>query len=168
MTKDPYTPISRLISQAVECVTTETECYTTLIPANAVEIQTVNVQQTTRPSCKFRLTLFFVSKIYHLNFFIVPRIVRYLRRDELMPSERPVLPSSAAKFSLISQSQHKKTSISVTNVSKITGVASTLATTNRLLNRAKIQTNPPVIRRPPRKLILNASHETIMPLSVYG
>lgn len=104
-----------------------------------------------------------------MNFiFIVPRIIRYLRRDELLPSERLVPPSAPVKIPLISQIEYKKPMISVANINKITGVAPTLATTNRLLNRAKLRTDPSVIRRPPRKLKLNTSHETTMPLSVYG
>jgi hypothetical protein len=55
MTKDPYTPIARLISHAVEGVTTETECSPTLISAKAVTINRFNIKQSPRSSCKFIL-----------------------------------------------------------------------------------------------------------------
>lgn len=54
MTKDPYTKIERLISNAIECVTTEGECYPSLIPSNAVTTQTVHIHQTPRPSSNFQ------------------------------------------------------------------------------------------------------------------
>jgi len=98
---------------------------------------------------------------------VVP-IVRYLRRNELMPSERPTPPPTPINVSLLSQSEYKKLTISVTNTSKITGVAPTLATTDRLLTRAKMRNDPPIIRRPPRRLVMNISRQTNMPLSVYG
>ena len=98
----------------------------------------------------------------------VPTIVRYLRRDELMPSERPIPTTKQTKISLLTQLQDKEPMISVANINKMTSIAPTLATTNRLLNRAKTQIDPPVIRRPPRKLRTNITHQTIMPVSVYG
>jgi hypothetical protein len=94
--------------------------------------------------------------------------VRYLRRNDLMPSERFSQVSSSEKISLSSQSENKKLDVSFVDTKKTIGVAPTLATTTRLLNRAKMRTDPSVIRRPPRKLIINAAQETIMPLTVYG
>jgi hypothetical protein len=85
-----------------------------------------------------------------------------------MPSERPTPSSSPVKVTLLSERDYNKPMISVINISKITGIAPTLATTDRLLNRIKVRTDPPVIRRPPRKLLMNVSRETVMPLSVYG
>ncbi len=94
----------------------------------------------------------------------MPRIIRYLRRDELMPSEQSASILNSEKDLLLFQSENKKSIVSFVDNSKTIDVA----TTNRLLNRAKMRTDPSVIRRPPRKLIMNATHETIMPLSVYG
>jgi len=85
-----------------------------------------------------------------------------------MPSERPTPSSSPVKVTLLSETDYNKPMISVINISRITGIAPTLATTDRLLNRIKVRTDPAVIRRPPRKLLMNVSRETIMPLSVYG
>ncbi|CAF2520710.1 unnamed protein product [Rotaria sp. Silwood2] len=143
MTKDSYTPIVRVISHAIENVTTETECSPVLIAAEAVKIETFNIQQAPRRS--------------------VPNVVRYLRRTEPMP---PAPSFTPVKIS--SQSQHKKTIIPVMNTSKVAGTAPNLITTDRLLNRAKTHNDESVIRRPPRKLVLNVTHETIMPLSVFG
>jgi hypothetical protein len=72
------------------------------------------------------------------------------------------------KISSVSQSQTKTSNISVQSNSKITSIAPTLATADRLLNRDKIRNDPSVIRRPPRRLIMNPTHEIMMPLSVYG
>ena len=164
MTKDPYTPIARLISHAIEGVTTEIECSPPLIPANAVTVKKINIKQAPRSSRKFTLSIFLKISIKVLP---VPTTIRYLRRNELMPPERSTRPTSV-KFSLLPQTQYIKPTIPVTNTNKITAIAPTLATTDRLLNRAKIRNDPSDIRRPPRKLILNASQETILPLSVYG
>ena len=49
MTKDPYTPLTRLISHAVERVTTESECCEPLVLAKTVMIRKVNVRQSERP-----------------------------------------------------------------------------------------------------------------------
>ena len=81
-----------------------------------------------------------------------------------MPSERPPSLSINEKISLLSQTKYTKPLISVMNTSKINATAPTLVTTKR----AKVRTDTSVIQRPPRKLVLNASHETIMPLSVFG
>ncbi len=93
-------------------------------------------------------------------------MVRYVRRHELMPSQRPVTASIPMQISSVSE--NITSIIPVQSNSKITSVAPTLATTDRLLNRAKIRNDPSVIRRPPRRLIMNLTHETMMPLSVYG
>jgi hypothetical protein len=85
-----------------------------------------------------------------------------------MPSEQPAQPSTSRKFSLLSQSQYKKPTISVMDTSKLTRPAPALVITDRSLNRDKIRNDPSVIRRPPRKLVANVSHDTILPLSVYG
>jgi len=85
-----------------------------------------------------------------------------------MPSERPAPPSSPVKVTLLSQTDYNKPIISVMNISKIAGIAPTLVTTDRLLTRTKIRTDPPVIRKPPRKLLMNVSRPNVMPLSVFG
>ena len=54
MTKDPYTPLSRLISQAVESVATKEECCPTLISPQAVKVQTFNIQHAPRSSRQYR------------------------------------------------------------------------------------------------------------------
>jgi hypothetical protein len=70
MTKDPYTPFSRLISQAVENLTTESECYPILIPAKDVQIQTFNIQNMSIPPKPLRnFLLSFFLQNYHSNFF---------------------------------------------------------------------------------------------------
>lgn len=58
MTKDPYTSITRLISYAIESVTTEIECCSALIPATAVKIEKFNIQKSPKLSCKFILLCF--------------------------------------------------------------------------------------------------------------
>ena len=97
----------------------------------------------------------------------MPTIVRYLRRNELLPSERSAL-SNPMNKPLLTQLPYKKSTISVMNTSKLTDIPPTLPRANRLLNRAKMQNDALIIRRPPRKLHMNVVHETIMPLTVYG
>ncbi|CAF1239860.1 unnamed protein product [Rotaria sp. Silwood1] len=152
MIKDSYTPTVRVISHAVEDVTTETECCPVLVAAEAVKIETFNIKQAPRRSS-------------------VPNIIRYLRRMEQMPLARPapsLTPVKISSSSLSAQAQDKKPIISVTNTSNIVGTAPNLITKDRSLNRAKTHSDGSVIRRPPRKLGVNFTHETIMPLSVYG
>ena len=94
--------------------------------------------------------------------------VRYLRRNELLPSERIAQISSIEKISLSPRTENRKPVILYVDSYKTIGIAPTLATTDRLLNRAKMRADSSVIRRPPRRLIVNAAQETIMPLTVYG
>ena len=49
MTKSPYIPRTRIISHAIEHITTETECCSELIPPEFVTVTTSNVQQAPRP-----------------------------------------------------------------------------------------------------------------------
>lgn len=98
----------------------------------------------------------------------MPSTTRYVRRDELMPSEQSVRTSTPVKIPVLSELENKKPIISMMNINNITAVAPTLVTTNRLLNRAKIRIDSSAIRRPPRKLRINVNYETIMPLSVCG
>ncbi len=87
-----------------------------------------------------------------------------------MPSERLVLPpiNTATKATLLCESQYKKSTVSVTDTSQFTGTIANVVKMNRLSNRSKIQNDAPIIRRSPRRLVLNVSHETMMPISVYG
>jgi len=91
-----------------------------------------------------------------------------VRRNEPMPSERPIQQSKSARRSLPNEIQLNQPILPAPDPIKTTGVAPTLATSSRLLNRAKMQVYFLLIRRPPRKLRINMTHETIMPLSVYG
>lgn len=92
-----------------------------------------------------------------------------MKRTEPMPSEQFLLPPvNMAKVSAVPKSQKEKSINSVKDTNKLTGITPNLATPNRLLNRAKIQSDASIIRKPPRKLIVNVTHETVMPLSVYG
>jgi hypothetical protein len=68
MTKDSYTPI-RLMSNAVEHITTEVECCSTLIPAKAVKIQTCDIEIAPKRSCNFILIISFFVQNYDLNLF---------------------------------------------------------------------------------------------------
>jgi hypothetical protein len=87
--------------------------------------------------------------------------VRYLRVNELMPSERFVSENPIKNSSLSRYQTETKAAIPV--------ITPTFVTTNRLLNRAKVRNDAPVIiRRPPRRLIINTKYETIMPLATYG
>jgi hypothetical protein len=163
MTKDPYTSKTTFFTHAIENVTTENECYPVLLPARAVKIEKVNIQL---PSRRSGYLLIFLFKII-LSIVSVPIIVHYLRRNELMPSER-LGPRTSMKNPLLSQLQYRKPSISVINISTMTDITPHLTIADRLLNRDKIRTDPSAIRRPPRRLLINSSHDTIMPLTVYG
>ena len=60
MTKDPYTPLTRLIDHAIERVTTAEECHPALVSGKTVKIETFTIRQTPpRPSSKFLLLSFF-------------------------------------------------------------------------------------------------------------
>jgi hypothetical protein len=88
----------------------------------------------------------------------VPNAVRYLRGNELLPSQR------SAK-----RTPRKKSAISQLQVETKEPIpVPALATNNQLLNRAKVRIDASVIRRPPRRLIRNITHETIVSLAVYG
>ena len=84
--------------------------------------------------------------------------------NDLLPSQQ-----STIKNSPIPQLQiERKESVPVINTNKLRTNAPTLATTERLLNRSTIRNDVSVIRRPPRRLLINITRETIAPLSVYS
>ena len=56
----------------------------------------------------------------------------------------------------------------MSNATQAKSSAPVLVTAARLLNRARVRDAPVVIRRPPRRLLINVVHETVMPLAVYG
>ncbi|CAF2403373.1 unnamed protein product [Rotaria sp. Silwood2] len=148
MTKDPYSLRTRTIAHATESITTEEECCLEFIPANAVHIETLNIQEPE----KFR----------------VPSIIRYLRSSELLPSEKFVSQTPMKKSSESQLKFETKTTLPTIRTNTTTGTAPTLVTTDRLLNRAKMRIDASVIRRPPRRLIINVTRETLVPLSIYG
>jgi hypothetical protein len=86
---------------------------------------------------------------------LVPTVVRYLRNNELLPPGRPVPRTPVINPGLQFET---KSPIPVIGI----------ATTDRLLNRATIRNDPSVIRRPPRRLIMNTSHYSIFALKAYG
>ncbi|CAF3526830.1 unnamed protein product [Rotaria socialis] len=150
MTKDPYTKMRRLVSHATGSLTTTPECCSGLIAPEDVKEEILNIQQAPKRS--------------------IPSLVRYLRRTDLMPSERLVLPpiNIPVKATLLCESRHQKSTVPVMDTSQLTSTVANVVTTNRLSNRPKIKNDVPMIRKPSRKLVLNVSHETMMPLSVYG
>ncbi|CAF3411854.1 unnamed protein product [Rotaria sp. Silwood1] len=148
MTKDPYTQRRRSIAHANESITTKEECCPELIPANAVHIETPNIQGWKK--------------------FLVPSVIHYLRSSELLPSEQLVLQNSMEKSSEFQIPFETKTTLPAIRTNRTNGDAPTLATADRLLNRAKMRIDASVIRRPPRRLMINVTHETLVPLSIYS
>ncbi|CAF4739727.1 unnamed protein product [Rotaria sp. Silwood1] len=148
MTKDPYTQRRRSIAHANESITTKEECCPELIPANAVHIETPNIQGWKK--------------------FLVPSVIRYLRSSELLPSEQLVLQTSMEKSSEFQIPFETKTTLPAIRTNRTNGNAPTLATADRLLNRAKMRIDASVIRRPPRRLMINVTRETLVPLSIYS
>ncbi|CAF1335372.1 unnamed protein product [Rotaria magnacalcarata] len=150
MAKDPYTEMRRLVCHATGSLTTKTECCSGLFAPEDVKEEILNIQEAPKRS--------------------IPSLVRYLRRTDLMPSERLVLPpiNIPAKATLLCKPKYQKSTVSVMDTSQLTNTVANAVTTNRLSNRPKIKNDAPIIRKPSRKLVLNVSHETMMPLSVYG
>ncbi|CAF4542352.1 unnamed protein product [Rotaria sp. Silwood1] len=148
MTKDPYTPRRRSVAHANESITTKEECCPEFIPANAVHIETPNIQGWKK--------------------FLVPSVIHYLRSSELLPSEQLVLQNSMEKSSEFQIPFETKTTLPAIRTNRTNGDAPTLATADRLLNRAKMRIDASVIRRPPRRLMINVTHETLVPLSIYS
>ena len=87
---------------------------------------------------------------------VAPDSVRYLRAHELMPSQR----------SRMTHSSKASTPSLFPPATKVN--ASQTPAPVRLLNRAKVRDNPVVLRRPPRRLMINVVRETILPVAVYG
>lgn len=96
----------------------------------------------------------------------VPNIVRYVRRRDLLPSERLISRSMVEEFS---ESQSKLETIEEipviqNNLTIVNGRSLTMA--ERLLNRPTLRIDASVIRRPPRRLVINATRETIVPFPI--
>lgn len=70
MTKDPYTPLTRLISHAEERVVTEPEYCWKLIPAKDVQIKQVKVYQSIQPRQLRKLIFLLTYLFYGLVFFL--------------------------------------------------------------------------------------------------
>ncbi|CAF3007098.1 unnamed protein product [Rotaria socialis] len=147
MTKDPYLPQRKMIAHAQESTMAKEKCFPELLPAEAVHIATPNVQEPAKLS--------------------LPRVVRYLRSRELLPSEQ-VRSRTMMKQPTTSLSQYgTKQSMSTIPTSKRNSHVPILSRHERLLNRSKMLTDASVIRRPPRRLVININREAIVPLSIY-
>ncbi|CAF0983862.1 unnamed protein product [Rotaria sp. Silwood1] len=166
MTKDPYTQRRRSIAHANESITTKEECCPELIPANAVHIETPNIQGWKKFLGQF-ISFYLVYKFEIMN-ILVPSVIRYLRSSELLPSEQLVLQTSMEKSSEFQIPFETKTTLPAIRTNRTNGNAPTLATADRLLNRAKMRIDASVIRRPPRRLMINVTRETLVPLSIYS
>ena len=94
-----------------------------------------------------------------------PTIVRYLRRNELLPSEKSSDFLSSDPL-MTDPLQYKKPRIVIINASPQPDPPPRLTPTDRLLYRDKLRNDPTLLRRPARKLLFSTTHEAIIPLSV--
>lgn len=162
MTKDSYTPTIRTIAHANESITTEEECFLELISADVIQINKPIIHGETESFCKFIFV--FTIEIIIIN-ILVPNIVRYVRNKEVKSLEQQM----SMKQSSISQLQvETEERLPMIGTNQNNGITLSLATTDRLLNRAKIRNDISVIRQPPRKLFMDTIQETIGPLAVYA
>ncbi|CAF0857832.1 unnamed protein product [Adineta steineri] len=129
MTKDSYPLPIRSVAHAIERIATEEECYPKLIPANAIHIEIPIIHQKRKSS--------------------LPSIVRYVRGNELFPSQRSI-PHTRLQY-------QSKTSFPIINPTKINTLAPT-----------KIHVDASIIRRPPRRLILNTSYRRNSSFTIYN
>ncbi len=149
-------------AQATESIATEEECCPIIIPFKDVHIEQPIIHQK-KVICKFT----FLSTFKILN-MAVPNIVRYLRGNELLPSQRfaQQTPISNPPVSQLQMEINEPIPVIVSNKTRDT--APSLAATDRLLKRDKMRIDASVIRRPPRRLLINTVRETIVPITVYG
>ncbi|CAF0731891.1 unnamed protein product [Adineta steineri] len=138
MTKDSYTPTAPLVSHAVQGVSSKDECSCILAPAKAVKIQTLNIQRSSKLS--------------------LPFIIRYVRSNELMPSER----STSKKTALLPQIQIKKSTISPRN----TSIPLIAPKTDRLLNETTLLNNISAIEQLSKRLVSNIFWESLISLTI--
>lgn len=97
-----------------------------------------------------------------------PAIIRYLRSKELLPSQQKLAETSMRKLPESKLKYEKKNKIPIIENNRNNANRATSTTTERLLNRPIMRHDPSLIRRPPRRLILNVTHETIVPVTIYG
>jgi hypothetical protein len=70
---------------------------------------------------------------------------------------------------VISQLQvETKTTLPMIGINRRKKITPNLITTNHSLNQARMRKDGTIIRRAPRKLMMDTIQETISPLSVYG
>ncbi|CAF1624834.1 unnamed protein product [Adineta ricciae] len=125
MTKDSYQSPLPGFEQAKETVIANEELCPVLIPFNSVHTEKPVIRYKVKP--------------------ILPTIVRYMRSNDLFPSQRYKLP----------EPRKASVQIPLIEVSRTDGVLSSLTVKDRLLNRARMSEDPSVvIRRSPRRLTI--------------
>ena len=163
MTKDSYTPTIRSFAYAEERITTQEECCPVLIPANSVHIEKAEIHEAIKVLSKFYRQFNF--KIMNIS---APTVVRYVRGSDILPSERSGSRTLVNKSSVSQIQFETKAPIPVIGSNQINGSVPTLTLNDRLLNRPTMHVDASIIRRPPRRLIRNVTHENIVRLAVYG
>ncbi|UJR20714.1 hypothetical protein I4U23_023836 [Adineta vaga] len=141
MTKDSYQLPLPAFEQVKESLTTEEECCPKLISFNTVHIEKPTIHYRRKP--------------------ILPTIVRHLRSNELLPSERfKPLPPPPPPLPVKSSIQ-----IPIINTPRMNNILPTLTVNERLLNRSRMCEDASiVIRRPPRRLTIT----TFYPLTLHS
>lgn len=155
MTKDPYHQNQRRLANAVETKATEEECCPVLISPAEVQVHKPTIHHSSSGRSRKSIDEY-VSNQSVISIVLATQTVRFADDARRVSLAKPIGQQSKSPAPAIHQS------------SKTYGTAPVLATEARLLNRAKMRDDVLVIRRPPRRLTIHITHETMLPLAVCG
>ena len=151
MTKDPYTPLRGVVNQVTRTIVTAGEASLPLISPKTIKITVVNVRTAPRRPAK--------------GSGGGPRLVRYLRRNDLLPSESNAQLFAPNRLDIVPLQYEKSSMLTINSTQKMTPTPRGTPI-ERLLHRDQLCNDSTALRRPPRKLIFSTTNESFVPLSI--
>lgn len=167
MTKDCYHQYRQYTGVAREYLLTEDQCNLQLISPEEVNISKPVIYQIPSRSgflMKDESRNDFLEKSGHLFFFSVNRNVGNAHRKEALPSSART--SSVIRFQEPEKNESERQAETISTA--VRSIPSSLSNPSRLLNRPTVRDEILLIRRPPRRLLINVTYEKTVPLAAYG
>lgn len=148
MVKDPYTPLKGVVHQVTRSLVTEREVSLPLISPKAIKIIEPIIRTAPQRSTSKNSN----GKV---------KFIRYLRRNELLPSENSAQIFSPNRLDIVPL-QYEKSSILLTNSTAKVISNPRRTPIERLLHRDQLKNDSSLLRRPPRKLLFSSTEESFV------